>query len=106
MLPHQAFLQELLNLETTLKKFKCWGPDEAEFNVSDVSTPFGIGSIHLMPWLQYLYIPKMRTIADSNAPLPVAEVTPYAEQVLVGEPCVAEVLLVLRRLDAMTKGNA
>ena len=95
----QAFLKELSNLETALKKFKYWGADKPEFDPNDVVTPFGVGTITLYQWLQYIYLPKMRELVEANHPLPKAEISPYAEEVLEKQGA-TDLLSIIRRLEA------
>ena len=70
----------LHELEATLLKFKFW--QQNSIAVEQVTTPFGVGQIQFTEWLQFIYLPKMKTLLQKGAAIPKAEITPYAEEAL------------------------
>lgn len=62
--------------------------------------PFAYNVMPLEQWLQFIFIPKMETIIESDLPLPASLcLLPVAEQQL--GPAHREVLKVISKIDAL-----
>jgi len=90
----------LQELEATLKKFNLW--QNNKLSVERVSNPFGVGEISFEQWLQFIYLPKMRLLIKSGQTVPVANITPYAEEVLAGHEARTVLLRILASLDNLS----
>lgn len=90
----------LLELEATLQNFKFW--QENSISIEDVTTPFGVGQIEFVEWLQFIYIPKMMGLVQSQAALPKAEIYPYAETVMPDTRGREELLQCIKKLDQLS----
>ncbi|WP_027712896.1 YqcC family protein [Dickeya chrysanthemi] len=95
--------QSLFAIERALKASSLWqssAPDEAAFASRE---PFCIDTMAAEQWLQWVFLPRMHTLLDDGAPLPVRlAVLPYFEVSFDGRADdVGELLTQLRMLDAL-----
>lgn len=95
-------LSQLDQLEAILRNFKYWQTQSPD--LSNVTNPFGVNQISLFEWLQFVYLPRMKTLIMEGKQIPVSEILPYAQQVLTQEPGAAEILHCITKLDALTCG--
>lgn len=95
-----ALSNQLQELEATLKKFNLWQYNK--LSVAQVTNPFGVGQISFSQWLQFIYLPKMRLLITSGQTVPVANITPYAEEVLAGHEARTALLRILASLDNLS----
>lgn len=94
--------QQLIRIETTLRHHHQWqgiAPDAAAFSSDQ---PFCLDTLTPYEWLQWIFIPRMQALLDSNGVLPQAfAITPYYEVALhPGHPAREEVLELLQEMDA------
>jgi uncharacterized protein YqcC (DUF446 family) len=64
----EALLKEL---ELALKKSNLWSPNLPSEQALNSKLPFACDYLHAEQWLQFLFIPKMQAIIDSQQELPV-----------------------------------
>jgi len=97
-----AVRQQLLLIETTLRNHQQWQgnpPDAAAF-ASD--QPFCLDTLAPYEWLQWIFIPRMHALLDSDSPLPQAfSIAPYYEVALhPGHPAREDIIALLQEMDA------
>ena len=97
-----AVRQQLLLIETTLRNHQQWQgnpPDAAAF-ASD--QPFCLDTLAPYEWLQWIFIPRMHALLDSDSPLPQAfSIAPYYEVALhPGHPAREDIIALLLEMDA------
>lgn len=95
--------RHLLTLEQILRDHSLWQglpPDPAAF---ESTQPFCLDTLQPHEWLQWVLIPRMNALLDSQHPLPEAfAIAPYFEMALEPTHSVREPLLaVLLELDAL-----
>ncbi|HEY3985342.1 YqcC family protein [Cedecea sp.] len=95
--------RHLLTLEQILRDHSLWQglpPDSAAF---ESSQPFCMDTLQPHEWLQWVLIPRMHALLDSQHPLPEAfAVAPYYEMALDATHAAREPLLAaLVELDAL-----
>ncbi|BDX07625.1 YqcC family protein [Planctobacterium marinum] len=90
----------LQELEATLRKFKLW--QQNSIAIEQVTSPFGIGQIQFTEWLQFIYLPKMKSLVGAGVGIPKAEITPYAEEVLPSGEGREALLVCIKKLDNLS----
>lgn len=97
-------LQHLQQLESALQKFDLWQttpPAQAAFESTE---PFAIDHLNSTEWLQWIFIPRMRALCESEQPLPHnMAITPYIEESLKEHEALEDVLAPLLALEALFK---
>lgn len=104
LIHHQQLLELLDDLELQLRLLNLWSshhPGEAALN-SDV--PFCVDTLTFEQWLQFVFLPKMRTLLMQGGSLPQAAcLLPVAEQVYSGQDQkIRELLLIIDRIDRLS----
>lgn len=92
----------LTELEQELRELGWWEEHEPSAQALQSEQPFSVDTLEFAQWLQWVFIPRMHSIARSDHPLPMqcaiyemAEVV-YREQ----NDIVASLLGCLQRIDA------
>ncbi|MEH0834755.1 YqcC family protein [Pectobacterium cacticida] len=104
--------QSLVDIERALRESAFWQvvpPEDAAFNSTE---PFSLDTMRPEEWLQWVFLPRMHALLDSELALPVElALLPYFEEALDGAPEeTAGILRHLGQLDALfrpeTQDNA
>ncbi|AUH02610.1 YqcC family protein [Pectobacteriaceae bacterium CE70] len=100
--------QALFETERVLKESPFWQsspPDSTAFNSAE---PFCIDTMRPEQWLQWVLLPRMHRLLDSNAPLPSRfSLLPYFEEALDDTlEGVKPLLFELGRLDVLLSGQS
>ncbi|MEZ9823286.1 YqcC family protein [Shewanella sp. 10N.286.45.A1] len=70
------------------------------------SAPFACDLMPFEQWLQFIFLPKMHTILDSNQPLPNAiSIAPMAQHVWQGETKYQILVGLIQAIDSLLNGN-
>ena len=70
------------------------------------SAPFACDMMPFEQWLQFIFLPKMHTILDSNLPLPNAiSVAPMAMHVWEHEAEYQALIGLIQAIDSLLNGN-
>ncbi|MCW7554856.1 YqcC family protein [Endozoicomonas gorgoniicola] len=95
----------LEEMEAELKVLGCWQtmPPAPEAMSSEV--PFCMDAMPFSQWLQWLFIPRVRTIVEQGGALPKgANIKPYAEEALMVEKVSSVKLLnLVEQFDVLMK---
>ncbi|HCG8427373.1 TPA: YqcC family protein [Vibrio parahaemolyticus] len=98
-------LAELLHqLEVQLKKHQLWQQTMPSSKALQSVEPFAIDTLHPHEWLQWIFIARMRTLVESNQPLPKGfAIEPYFSEAWKQDPQYAELLITIRTIDEICK---
>lgn len=96
------FINQLEQLETLLRNFKHWCSTSPDLSL--VTNPFGVNQISLYEWLQFIYLPRMRSLLALGQVIPKSEIHPYAEQVIDGHNGADAILDCIKTLDSLSAG--
>ena len=93
----------LMDLECVLRNLQLWAVTPPAPAALASAEPFCIDTLELHQWLQFIFLPRMQQLIDSDEPLPSAcAIAPLAEEVYKTRlDVMTPLLLVLRRLDAL-----
>ncbi|MBU3022113.1 YqcC family protein [Aestuariibacter sp. A3R04] len=70
----------LQRLENTLKKSELWSDKTPEEKALSSQQPFACDTLLFEQWLQFIFLPRMRTLVAENQPLPASmALLPMAE---------------------------
>ncbi|MEZ9199066.1 YqcC family protein [Shewanella sp. 10N.286.54.B9] len=70
------------------------------------SAPFSCDVMPFEQWLQFIFLPKMHTILDSNLSLPNAiSIAPMAQHVWQGETKYQTLVGLIQAIDSLLNGN-
>ena len=90
---YQRTRLHLQNLQQTMERLALWQtmPPQEEAFFSD--QPFALDTMSPTEWLQWIFIPRMYALLESQATLPSQiAIRPYLEEVLKEEAYLAELL--------------
>lgn len=102
MTRHDSLRDQLLLIETLLRQHQHWqetAPHESAFASEQ---PFCMDTLEPLEWLQWVLIPRMHQLLNSEMPLPKDfAIAPYYEMALdAAHPLRAIILPPLEQLDA------
>ncbi len=105
---HALVRQHLQAIEQVLREHQLWqgiAPKPAAF---ESTQPFCMDTLEPHEWLQWVLIPRMHALIDSNQPLPASfAIAPYYEMALDAAHIGREPLLAaLQELDVLFAGAA
>ncbi|MGP3593435.1 YqcC family protein [Vagococcus sp. WN89Y] len=107
MTQHQRIRQQLQQLEALLREHNLWQSCEPDASAFASTQPFCMDTLEPFEWLQWVLIPRLHALLDSQQPLPdTFAITPYYEMALdAAHPHRAIVLVHLQQLDALFAGE-
>lgn len=80
---HCRLSQELLALESEMKRLDLWQAATPHPTVLASTQPFCIDTLTLPQWLQFVFVPRMTALVEANDPLPTAcGIKPLAEDTI------------------------
>ncbi|MDN0096539.1 YqcC family protein [Yersinia rohdei] len=94
--------QSLQNIELAMREIDLWQTVPPQAAAFESNEPFSIDTMDAEQWLQWVLIPRMHALLESNGPLPTRfAITPYFEEALSGDnrPDCTVLLVELQRLD-------
>ena len=100
MTTHTNIASLLIDLEAELRRSGYWQAEAiAEEALASVE-PFAIDTMSLSQWLQFVFIPRMHSLAAAQLPLPArCEVVPVAEEYFGGDGAAKRILAIIGELD-------
>jgi len=90
---YQRTRLHLQNLQQTMERLALWQtlPPQEDAFLSD--QPFALDTMSPTEWLQWIFIPRMYALLESQAPLPSQiAISPYLEEALKEEAYLTELL--------------
>ncbi|KFX20724.1 YqcC family protein [Pectobacterium betavasculorum] len=95
--------QSLFDIERALRESPFWQvvpPEDGAFNSTE---PFSLDTMRPEEWLQWVFLPRMHALLDSDLALPTElALLPYFEDALEGTPeQTAAILLRIKQLDEL-----
>lgn len=99
--PMQKMADLLLELERELRVLQLWSEEIPSVEQMQSTVPFAADRLALEHWLQWIFIPTIKKIIESDGTLPgECGVHPYAEESLKQADYSAHTLLdIIRRID-------
>jgi uncharacterized protein YqcC (DUF446 family) len=98
----------LLNeLEAELRQQQLWHTSPPDKAAMASTQPFCYDTLALEQWLQFIFIPRMQALLDTNTPLPQAvNILPMAELAFQhNASAMAAILDIIRRIDNTLSGG-
>ncbi|HEY8386315.1 MAG TPA: YqcC family protein [Porticoccaceae bacterium] len=78
---HRQLVLELAELEAILQSLQLWHDTTPSATALASTAPFACDTLLFTEWLQFIFIPRLRSLAHARAPLPRnCNVTPMAEE--------------------------
>lgn len=76
---------QLLLIERQLRQLGLWAQQAPSAEALASQQPFCVDSLAFEEWLQWIFLPRLKSLLEANAPLPTASgIAAMAEQVFVG----------------------
>lgn len=76
---------QLLLIERQLRQLGLWTQQAPSAEALASQQPFCVDSLAFEEWLQWIFLPRLKSMLEANAPLPTASgIAAMAEQVFVG----------------------
>ena len=76
---------QLLLIERQLRQLGLWAQQAPSVEALASQQPFCVDSLAFEEWLQWIFLPRLKSMLEANAPLPTASgIAAMAEQVFVG----------------------
>jgi uncharacterized protein YqcC (DUF446 family) len=93
----------LLQVETTLRIHDRWDRKQPPAEALHSTQPFCIDTLRFEQWLQWIFLPRMKTILEDGKPLPQkSAIFTYAEHCLhKDDPPTTDLLENIRRFDEL-----
>ncbi|MDF7680116.1 YqcC family protein [Enterobacteriaceae bacterium ESL0689] len=107
MTPDDPLREHLQRLEMMLRQAGLWQETAPDSRALASTQPFCLDTLEPLEWLQWVLLPRMRQLLDSQQPLPQnVAITPYYEMALdSAHPLREPILLALLQLDALLTGD-
>ncbi|AQZ93565.1 YqcC family protein [Halopseudomonas phragmitis] len=99
----QALSESLAELERLMRELALWSEQAPQPQRMNSRAPFFVDTLAFEEWLQWVFIPRMRVIAEQRAGLPPGcNVTPMGEEAFIHLAGRQQALLtVLARIDRL-----
>jgi len=100
----RALLAVVDGLEAELRRAQLWDPEPPSEDMLTSSQPFCIDTLALSQWLQWLLIPRMRSVLAGERPMPTrSAIYPLAEDCFehLEDPCT--LLALIERFDQLIR---
>lgn len=97
----QVMADLLLELETELRRIGLWSDETPDVDLLGSTVPFAADKLDLEQWLQWVFIPQIKRMIESDLALPGrCDIHPYAEERMkqITVPSIT-LLDVIRRID-------
>ncbi len=102
----QQLKQQLYALEQVLKQNTLWSEGMPSEQALASQQPFAIDYLEAHQWLQWIFIPKMHALIESNYPLPSQiAISPYIEEALKEHENLADLLQPLLAIEELLQQN-
>lgn len=94
-----AVAQQLLLIERELRMSGLWDDELPTPEALTSVEPFCVDTLRFEQWLQWIFLPRMKTIVEADRPLPAASGICAMAEVVYRETQMAGLLAALRRFD-------
>lgn len=93
--------QKLLrNLQNSLQQLQCWEDSAPSMEALSSSMPFALDTLKPEQWLQWVFIPRMNQLIESEQALPSGfAITPYFDEVWKEQPQRMSLIELLKQID-------
>lgn len=98
----------LIDIEAELRRIGHWDRQEPPTEALQSEQPFAVDTLSFNQWLQFIFIPRIRFLAEQEGGLPSAcNITPMAEEFYrgLGLP-VTDLLGALKNIDSLLSERA
>ncbi|WP_439136009.1 YqcC family protein [Pseudomaricurvus sp.] len=76
-----ALTDALFDIEAELKAIELWDTEPPSEEALSSTQPFCVDTLSLPQWLQFIFLPQMHTLIESEHPLPTkCGIAPIAEE--------------------------
>ncbi len=91
----------LLEVEGTLRSHGRWDRDQPAVSALSSAQPFCIDTLRFEQWIQWIFLPRMKTILEDSKPLPARSgIHVYAKSYLrKNDPPTSSLLQLIKRFD-------
>ncbi|EXF43518.1 protein YqcC [Pseudomonas sp. BAY1663] len=96
-----AVAQQLLLIERELRVLGLWAAAPPTLEALASSEPFCVDTLPFEQWLQWIFLPRMKTIVEGGLPLPAASGIHAMAEMVYRERQVAGLLEALLRFDEL-----
>ena len=98
----------LIDIEAELRQLGFWDVEPPPPEALTSEQPFAVDTLSLPQWLQFIFLPTMYTLLETEATLPQkCGIAPVAEEYFRGRPQSAATLIgTLQSMDELLSGEA
>lgn len=98
----------LIDLEAELRQLGFWDADPPTAAALASQQPFAVDTLTLPQWLQFIFLPKMYALIETEQPLPgKCGIAPMAEEYFRGRSVgISRLLAALEEVDHLLCGGA
>ena len=99
----QRLADIILEIEATLRNSGKWDNKQPPVAALSSPEPFCLDTLNLEQWLQWVLLPRMKYILETQKPLPQrSAISEYAEECFVkNDPHMAKLLALIKRFDEL-----
>ncbi|ACX82815.1 Domain of uncharacterised function, DUF446 [Aggregatibacter actinomycetemcomitans] len=99
---YQQTRLHLQNLQKTMERLALWQTMPLQEDAFLSEQPFALDTMSPTEWLQWIFIPRMYALLESQAPLPSQiAISPYLEEALKEDGYLAELLLPIIEIEKL-----
>jgi uncharacterized protein YqcC (DUF446 family) len=104
----QRIVDVLLELEAEMRKLGWWEEEKPPASALASQQPFCVDQLAFEQWLQWVFLPRMKTIIEAGDPLPTESgIFVYAEECLRHHGSrSAHLLALIKRFDELVRLEA
>lgn len=96
-----AVAQQLLLIERELRALELWGVESPGAEALASVEPFCVDTLRFEEWLQWIFLPRMKTIVEADHPLPAVSGICAMAEMAYRDAQVASLLEALRGFDEL-----
>ena len=97
---HHPLISLLIDLECELRRTGLWHNETPTAQAMASVEPFCVDTLDFSQWLQFVFLPRMHALLQSEAPLPTqCDIATMAETVWSNKPAALPVIRLLRAFD-------
>jgi len=102
----RALLAVVDGLEAELRRAQLWDPEPPSEHMLASCQPFCIDTLAFSQWLQWLLIPRMRSVLAGERPMPTrSAIYPLAEDYFEDLEDSCALLALIERFDQLIRGD-
>ncbi|OEF24067.1 pseudouridine synthase [Vibrio rumoiensis 1S-45] len=91
-------------LEDKMIELALWESQQPSEHDLASSEPFALDTLSPTQWLQWVFIPKMKALIESDSEMPTGfEISPYFEQAMSDKEKLLELLPIIKQIDEAVK---